>query len=166
METNGKELIKLPFSIIKLDTILKKIEQAPALISHTVTFVANGIAISTQTIEDSEDAIAPVNPTRVEWTFEGWEGSYTNITSSRTITAVWSKAETVITGGYWTVIPCSTCDGLGYYDGQICHICGGDGCDTCNYMGFEPCYTCDKTGFINDTWVPESSEYQIVYSTY
>lgn len=63
----------------------------PAKPSYTVTF-ANGYGgtIKTQTVYYGGSASAPANPTRTGYSFAGWSGSYTNVTSSRTITATWS----------------------------------------------------------------------------
>lgn len=63
----------------------------PAKPSYTVTFVNGyGGTIKTQTVYHGGNASAPANPTRTGYTFAGWSGTYTNVTSSRTITATWS----------------------------------------------------------------------------
>lgn len=43
--------------------------------------------IKSEIVEENNDATLPDAPTRAGYTFEGWEGSYTNITSCRVITA-------------------------------------------------------------------------------
>lgn len=61
--------------------------------SYTVTFNANGGTISSgnaiQTINHGENAVPPV-VSRTGYTFTGWSGVYTNITSDVTIIAQWS----------------------------------------------------------------------------
>ena len=63
----------------------------PSKPSYTVTFVNGyGGTIKTQTVYYGGNASPPANPSRTGYTFAGWSGSYTNVTSSRTITATWS----------------------------------------------------------------------------
>lgn len=58
--------------------------------SYTVTFVNGlGTTLSTQSIEHGKNATPPSDPTRTGYRFNGWNGTYTNVTSTRTITAKW-----------------------------------------------------------------------------
>lgn len=58
--------------------------------SYTVTFVNGlGTTLKTETVNYGGNATAPANPTRTGYTFNGWSGTYTNVTSNRTITATW-----------------------------------------------------------------------------
>lgn len=52
----------------------------------------DGKLLKTQTVDSGSDAAPPSNPTRVGYTFKGWQGSYTGITSDTTITAIYEKA--------------------------------------------------------------------------
>lgn len=68
--------------------------------TYTVTFDKAGGTITSgnavQTIEYSKDAIPPT-VTRTGYTFAGWSGSYTNINSNRTITALWDEKYFTVT---------------------------------------------------------------------
>lgn len=65
----------------------------PAM-TYTVTFVNGlGTTLKTQTVSYGGSATPPSNPTRTGYTFNGWSGTYTSVTSNRTITATW-KANT------------------------------------------------------------------------
>ena len=60
--------------------------------TYTVTFVNGyGGTLKTQQVNYGGSATPPSNPTRPEYIFTGWSGSYTNVTSNRTITAQWNK---------------------------------------------------------------------------
>ena len=58
---------------------------------YTVTFKDwDGTVLSVQQVEEGGSAVAPANPSRVGYTFTGWDKSYTNITADTVITAQYS----------------------------------------------------------------------------
>ncbi|SOB90686.1 uncharacterized repeat protein (TIGR02543 family), partial [Ureibacillus xyleni] len=65
---------------------------------YTVTFNNHdGTEILTVTVEHGSNAIAPSNPTRIGYTFTGWDKDFTNVTSNITVTAQYSVNEYAIT---------------------------------------------------------------------
>lgn len=65
---------------------------------YTVRFVDYNDALIVETMVDhGSDAVAPANPSREGWTFNGWDSSLTEVTSSRTIKATYkSIVQTII----------------------------------------------------------------------
>jgi len=60
--------------------------------SFTVTFADhNGTVLKTETVISGQNATPPANPTRNEYRFDRWSGSFTNVTSDRTITATYIR---------------------------------------------------------------------------
>lgn len=58
--------------------------------AYTVTFVNGfGTTLKTQQVTYGGSATPPANPTYPNRKFVGWNGNYTNVTSDRTITAMW-----------------------------------------------------------------------------
>lgn len=58
---------------------------------YTVTFNDGaGNVLKTQEVRSGGTATAPSNPTRTGYSFNGWSGSYSNVTSDREITATWN----------------------------------------------------------------------------
>lgn len=59
--------------------------------TYTVTFVDGlGSTLKTQKVTKYQNATPPSSPSRTGYTFAGWSGTYTSVTSNRTITATWS----------------------------------------------------------------------------
>lgn len=60
--------------------------------SYTVTFLDwDDSVLSSQSILYSNSATLPADPTRSGYTFAYWQGSYTNVTSNRTIYAIYTQ---------------------------------------------------------------------------
>ena len=61
------------------------------ILFYTVRYLDHdGSVISTQTIEHGKNATPPANPSRVGYTFTGWNTSSTNVVANRTIKAQFS----------------------------------------------------------------------------
>lgn len=60
--------------------------------SYTVTFYdySGGNVLSTQSVLYKEAATAPATPTRDGWTFDGWDKTFTSITTNTTICGKWT----------------------------------------------------------------------------
>jgi len=57
---------------------------------YTVTFKDwNGTVLKTETVKYGESAIPPDNPTRTGYTFIGWRGTYSNVTSDQEVIAAY-----------------------------------------------------------------------------
>lgn len=66
---------------------------APVL-TFTVTFTDGyGSVISTAEVQSGEDATPPADPVREGYVFDGWDGSFANVTENRTINAKWRIPE-------------------------------------------------------------------------
>ena len=60
--------------------------------TYTVRFLDwNGTVLDTQTINHGSNATPPPNPTRDGYTFSGWSGNYTNVTTDVDIIAQYTK---------------------------------------------------------------------------
>jgi len=59
--------------------------------SYTVTFVDwNSTILKTQTVNHGSSATAPTTPTRVGYTFSGWDKAFSNVTDDLTVTALYT----------------------------------------------------------------------------
>jgi uncharacterized repeat protein (TIGR02543 family) len=66
--------------------------------TFTVRFLDfDDTVLSTQVVEEGEDAIAPTDPSRTGYTFTGWDKVFTNITGNLDVKAKW-EATTTDTG--------------------------------------------------------------------
>ena len=69
---------------------------------HTVTFKDwNGTVLKTQQVEHGKAATAPANPTRVGYTFTGWDKAFTNVTANLVVTAQYSINTYTVTFKDW-----------------------------------------------------------------
>jgi uncharacterized repeat protein (TIGR02543 family) len=74
-----------------ITTKWKEQTQTPTEQYYTVTFTVDGNAVSSQQVLSGGNATPPANPTKTGYIFDGWDGSYTNVTSNRTVTAKWKE---------------------------------------------------------------------------
>ncbi len=64
------------------------------ILTFTVTFVDyDDTVLGTQTVDWSDDAVAPSDPEREGYDFIGWDKDFTNVTSDLTVTAQYKKKE-------------------------------------------------------------------------
>ena len=69
---------------------------------HTVTFKDwDGTVLKTQEVQHGGDAEAPADPTRVGYTFTGWDKEFTNITADLVVTAQYSINTYTVTFKDW-----------------------------------------------------------------
>ena len=66
--------------------------------AYVVTFEDwDGTEIDIQTIGEGEDVVVPADPTRIGYTFAGWDADYTDITADITVTATYTINQYTIT---------------------------------------------------------------------
>ena len=69
---------------------------------HTVTFKDwDGTVLKTQEVQHGGDAEAPADPTRVGYTFTGWDKAFTNITADLVVTAQYEINNYTVTFKDW-----------------------------------------------------------------
>ncbi len=77
------------FSNVTEDLTVKAVYE---INTYTVTFVDfDGTTIDEQTIEYGSDAVAPTEPTREGYDFDGWDVAFTSITKDLTVTATYTE---------------------------------------------------------------------------
>ncbi len=83
--------------------LYKKITSSePDPVYYTVTFKDwNGTVLSTQQVEEGGAAVAPADPTRVGYTFTGWDKAFNNVTSDLTVTAQYTINTYTVTFKDW-----------------------------------------------------------------
>lgn len=60
--------------------------------TYTVTFKDhNGTVLKTETVVSGKDATPPADPTRADYNFAGWKGSYTGVTQNVEIVATYTE---------------------------------------------------------------------------
>lgn len=69
-----------------------EVPDEPTVKTWTVIFVDDsGKYLGYQTVEDGKDATPPEAPAKAGYTFSKWDGEYTNVTSNRKVTAIYTK---------------------------------------------------------------------------
>lgn len=78
------------------------VDYTEPLATYTVTFVDwNGTVLKTQEVEKGSNATPPSNPNRTGYTFSGWSGNYTNVTSNTEVTATYTVNSYTVTFKDW-----------------------------------------------------------------
>ena len=73
----------------------------PVVTTYTVTFKDwDGTVLSTQEVEEGTAATAPANPTRVGYTFTGWDVAFNNVQSDLVVTAQYTINSYTLTVNY------------------------------------------------------------------
>lgn len=75
---------------IRRETVLNTIWRKETEM-FTVTFVSDGVILSSQQVEAGHDAIAPADPSKVGYYFKGWDKPFTNVADDITVNAVWER---------------------------------------------------------------------------
>ena len=69
---------------------------------YTVTWEDwNGTTLKTESVAYGGDSTPPLSPTRTGYTFSGWSGTYTNVSSNRTISATYTINYYTVTWEDW-----------------------------------------------------------------
>lgn len=73
-------------------TVTATYSQNPQSATYTVTFVDfDGTVLKTESVKSGSDATAPTAPTRVGYTFTGWDKTFTNVNGNLTVTAKYER---------------------------------------------------------------------------
>jgi len=73
------------------NTTYHKLTKAPVAVKHKVTYVDyDGTVLSTQEVADGANATPPKDPTRLGYTFTGWDSDGKDITKDTVITALYT----------------------------------------------------------------------------
>jgi len=66
-------------------------EEPAPITYYTVIFLADGVVIAEQEVEDGAAATAPEAPAKDGYTFDGWDTDFSNVTSNLTVNAVYTQ---------------------------------------------------------------------------
>jgi hypothetical protein len=90
-------------------------------------FDYDGTLLKTQYVESGEDATPPTLPTHSQFTFQGWNGSYENVTEKRDLTPHYTRTD----GKILVTVKVTSLTGLtvrlNYHNSSLCSIAWGDG---------------------------------------
>lgn len=153
------------FSNISTDTVVT----AQYVRQYTVIFKDyNGTVLKTQTVDSGSNATPPAEPTRIGFTFNGWNGYYTDVTSNQTVTATYTAIENYIysetqtvSNGQEILIPIKIANNTG--------LCGFEIVITYDVSVFTPTQVIASNnipdGFVNDSIETSDENYfSIVWS--
>ena len=97
--TTGKGSNRNAAGTVTFTNLVYTVTYEIPITKYTVTFKDwDGTILSTQTIEEGKSATPPTTPTRVGYKFDGWDKSYSNVTSNLTITATYSPIRNTYIG--------------------------------------------------------------------
>lgn len=74
------------------EVVATYMQNSPSITTYTVIFKDyDGTVLKTESVQSGTDATPPANPTRDGYTFAGWDGSYTNVTTNKEIVATYTE---------------------------------------------------------------------------
>ena len=72
------------------------------IVTYIITFKDwDGTQLGQQTVNQGSSAIAPTNPTRIGYSFTGWDTNFSNVTTNLTVTALYSINSYTVTFKDW-----------------------------------------------------------------